>query len=73
MHRRLFWPHLSLGYVNREVDTASVDRFFSELPASAHLAGHDAGRVEVDAVTLVAVTRRERSYRWEVQARVDLV
>jgi len=73
VHRRLFWPHLSLGYVNREVDTESVDRFFHELPPSAHVSGTDAGRVEVDTLTLAAVTRRDRSYRWEVRAQVDLV
>jgi 2'-5' RNA ligase len=73
VHRRLFWPHLSLGYVNREVETGSVDHFFRELPPSAQGPGGDAGQVEVDALTLAAVTRRDQSYRWEVRAQVDLV
>jgi 2'-5' RNA ligase len=65
VHRHLFWPHLSLGYVNRPVDEHTASRFRQEVPAVE-------GRVDVDAVTLVAVTRRDHGYRWDVEAEVDL-
>ena len=65
VHRYLFWPHVSLGYVNRSVDTRTVDRFLGRLPDV------DA-RIEVGALTLAAVTRRDRHYQWEVRAQVDL-
>jgi 2'-5' RNA ligase len=66
VHRRLFWPHLSLGYVNRPVDADAVSRLLAQMPPVQ-------AEVEVDALTLAAVTRRERRYLWEVQAEVDLV
>jgi 2'-5' RNA ligase len=65
VHRRLFWPHVSLGYVNRRVDADTATRFVSALPAAA-------ARLEVDTLTLAAVTRRDHRYQWQVQARVDL-
>jgi 2'-5' RNA ligase len=65
VHGQLFWPHVSLGYVNRSVDAGTVDRFLRSLPDV------DA-RIDVGALTLAAVTRRDRYYRWEVRARVDL-
>jgi 2'-5' RNA ligase len=66
VHRRLLWPHLSLGYVNRRVDAATAARFMATLPPV------DA-RLDVGALTLVAVTRRDRQYQWEVRTQVDLV
>jgi len=65
VHGQLFWPHVSLGYVNRSVDSATVDDFLGRLPDV------DA-RVDVGALTLAAVTRRDRHYQWEVQAQVEL-
>lgn len=65
VHRHLFWPHLSLGYAARSVDAHTVSTFLDALPeAAAH--------VDVDALTLVAVTRRDHRYQWEVRARVEL-
>jgi len=66
VHRNLFWPHLSLGYVGRAVDTPTARRFLRGLPPV------DA-RVDVGALTLAAVTRRDRHYQWQVQAQVDLL
>lgn len=65
VHRHVFWPHVSLGYVNRSVDARTVGRLMGELP------GMDS-RIDVDALTLAAVTRRDRHYQWEVRARVEL-
>jgi 2'-5' RNA ligase len=65
VHGPLFWPHVSLGYVNRSVDTATVEGLLESLPDV------DA-RVDVDALTLAAVTRRDRHYQWEVRAQVQL-
>jgi 2'-5' RNA ligase len=65
VHRDLFWPHVSLGYVNRSVDTATVERLLDPLPEVDT-------RVDVGALTLVAVTRRDRHYQWEVRAQVEL-
>jgi hypothetical protein len=65
VHGHLFWPHVSLGYVNRSVDAGTVDGFLGMLPDV------DA-RIDVDALTLAAVTRRDRHYQWEVQAQVEL-
>ncbi|HET9829969.1 MAG TPA: 2'-5' RNA ligase family protein [Nocardioidaceae bacterium] len=66
VHRRLFWPHLSLGYVNRPVDARTAARLLDALPAVS-------ARLDVAALTLAAVTRRDHSYRWRVQAQVDLL
>jgi 2'-5' RNA ligase len=66
VHRRLFWPHVSLGYVNRPVDADTATGFLRRLPAVQ-------ARLDVDALTLAAVTRRDRRYQWEVAAQVDLL
>jgi 2'-5' RNA ligase len=66
VHRRLFWPHLSLGYVNRPVEADTVTRFLAGVPPVQ-------AEVDVDALTLAAVTRRDHRYQWEVQAQVDLL
>ena len=65
VHRHLFWPHVSLGYVNRSVDAGIVERLLRSVPDVD-------SRIEVGALTLAAVTRRDRHYQWEVQARVEL-
>ena len=61
----LFWPHVSLGYVNREVDRRTVARTVDRMP---RVLTH----VEVDRLTLASVTRRNRHYQWNVAAEVDL-
>jgi 2'-5' RNA ligase len=65
VHGHLFWPHVSLGYVNRSVDVRTVSRLLRSLPEV------DA-RTDVGALTLAAVTRRDRHYQWSVEAQVDL-
>jgi hypothetical protein len=65
VHRHLYWPHLSLGYVNQAVDARTVPRLMGELPPSG-------GHVDVDALTLAAVTRRDHRYQWQVRGRVEL-
>jgi 2'-5' RNA ligase superfamily len=65
VHGPLFWPHVSLGYVNRSVDAGTVDRLMGRLPDV------DA-RIDVGALTLAAVTRRDRHYQWQVRAQVEL-
>jgi 2'-5' RNA ligase len=65
VHRHLFWPHLSLGYVNRPVDASTASAFERAAPqVDAH--------IDVDALTLAAVTRRDGGYQWQVQAQVRL-
>jgi hypothetical protein len=66
VHRHLFWPHLSLGYVNREVDADVACRFLDAMPPLDM-------QVDVDALTLAAVTRREHRYEWQVRGLVELV
>lgn len=66
VHRNVFWPHLSLGYVNRAVDAAAASRFLQAVPEVSASVG-------VDALTLAAVTRRGHGYRWEVEAEVQLI
>jgi 2'-5' RNA ligase len=65
VHRHLYWPHLSLGYVNRVVDADTASRFIRALPPLGM-------RVDVDALTLAAVTRRDHGYQWQVQGRLAL-
>jgi 2'-5' RNA ligase len=66
VHRRLFWPHLSLGYVNRPVDAETVGALLDRLPPVS-------AQLDVDTLTLAAVTRRDRRYQWQVEATVDLL
>jgi 2'-5' RNA ligase len=65
VHRHLFWPHVSLGYVNRAVSSATTSALLATLPPVDV-------RVDVGTLTLAAVTRRERHYQWQVEAQVDL-
>jgi 2'-5' RNA ligase len=65
-HRRTqFWPHVTLGYAHEAVPEATLNRFRESLPAVD-------GRVDVEALTLVAVTREVHGYRWDVLAPVEL-
>jgi 2'-5' RNA ligase len=65
-HRKLFWPHVSLGYVNRPVDPETAARFRESMPAVE-------ARIDVNALTLAAVTRIGRGYQWQVEGQVDLL
>jgi 2'-5' RNA ligase len=65
VHRQVFWPHVSLGYANRAVERRSVSRFLAALPPVR-------ATLEVDALTLAAVTRRDHGYRWQVRSQVHL-
>ncbi len=65
VHRNVFWPHLSLGYSNRAVDAEAASRSLEAVPEIS-------ADVDVDALTLAAVTRRDHGYQWEVEAQVRL-
>ena len=65
-HRTLFWPHVSLGYVNRPVDAETAATFRASMPPVE-------ARIDVNALTLAAVTRIGRGYKWQVEAQVDLL
>jgi 2'-5' RNA ligase len=65
-HRTLFWPHVSLGYVNRSVDADTAAEFRASVPPVE-------ARIDVNALTLAAVTRIGRGYQWQVEAQVDLL
>ena len=65
MHPQRFRPHVSLAYVNRDVPGEDVDAVLAQAPAV------DAG-VTLDRVTLAAVTRQDRHYRWRVADEVRL-
>jgi hypothetical protein len=56
-------PHLTLGYVNRDVPRSTADELVAALsPVDS--------RLDLAALTLAAVTRRDHGYRWEVRAQV---
>jgi 2'-5' RNA ligase len=59
-----FWPHVTLAYVNRRVSrTALLHDLERDVPEI---------RVEPRALTLAAVTRRDRHYQWLVHDRAPL-
>ncbi len=64
-HHHPYRPHLTLGYANTEVPEGDLSAFRERLPAVD-------GHVQVDALRLVAVTRRDHGYRWDEVARVGL-
>lgn len=66
VHRDDFWPHLSLGYVNRGVASREAD-------AALRRVGWVSGRVSVSRLTLASVTRRDRHYQWTVVAQLPLL
>jgi 2'-5' RNA ligase len=61
VHRGLFWPHVSLGYVNQTVPAA-------ELRTMVDALGEVRLRLPVDRLVLAAVTRRGGHYQWSVEA-----
>ena len=61
-----FWPHVSLGYVNRHVDQHTVRETLAVLPRTQV-------DVEVDRLTLARVSRRDRHYQWTVDSEVNLM
>lgn len=65
VHRHQFWPHLSLGYVNRDVAERDVQRLLGRMPEVS-------GRVVVPRLSLASVTRRDRHYQWTVEAEIPL-
>lgn len=65
VHRHLFWPHLSLGYVNRRAGEGEVAAVLERI-------GHLAGEVAVDSLVLASVTRQRRHYQWTVVEELPL-
>ena len=61
VHRHRFWPHVSLGYVNRAVPAA-------EVRALTGTFDHVRARLPGARLVLAAVTRRRRHYQWSEQA-----
>ena len=61
VHRHRFWPHVSLGYVNRSVPGAQVR-------AMTDAFDHLRAPLPVERLVLAAVTRRRRHYQWSVEA-----
>jgi 2'-5' RNA ligase len=61
VHRHQFWPHVSLGYVNRAVPAPQVRALTAPF---AHLSAP----LPVERLVLAAVTRRRRHYQWSVHA-----
>jgi 2'-5' RNA ligase len=60
-----FDPHVTVGYVNRDVDLPVVESTVRALPPVRT-------DVDVDRLTLATVTRRDKHYQWQVDAEVDL-
>lgn len=63
VHRHEFWPHVSLGYVNRPAPAAEVRALtapFADLRAS----------LPVQRLVLATVTRQRRHYQWSVRAEL---
>ena len=63
---RAYWPHLSVGYVNRPVSAAELAELRGALPEL------DLPAVPVDRLVLTSVARQGRSYRWTVHAEAAL-
>jgi 2'-5' RNA ligase len=59
-----FWPHVTLGYLNRRVDKNTVLQALGDQEAT--------GTVRVDRVTLAAVSRRDGHYQWDAGAILKL-
>lgn len=64
VHQETFWPHVSLGYVNRFVSGQEV-RALTE--------GFDdlRGDLPTGELVLAAVTRQRRHYQWTVRAELS--
>jgi 2'-5' RNA ligase len=65
-HDEDFWPHVSLGYVDRAPGPDEAAQALADVPEV------DA-EVTVDRLVLVAVTRRDRHYQWQERASLDLL
>lgn len=65
VHPTRFRPHVSVAYLNADVPGQVVHDVLDEAPAVR-------GTVEVDRLTLAAVTRQDRHYRWRVVEEVRL-
>jgi 2'-5' RNA ligase len=65
VHPKVFRPHVSLAYVNRDVPGAHLADLLAEAP-EVRIA------TDVDRLTLAAVTRRDRHYQWRVRDEVEL-
>jgi 2'-5' RNA ligase len=63
VQRPPYRPHLSLGYVNRTVTRRTAEELVADLPPVR-------ASLDLAALTLAAVTRRDHGYRWEVRAQV---
>jgi 2'-5' RNA ligase len=60
-----FWPHVSIGYLNRRADR-------SALMSAASATVPTRTEVTVDRVSLAAVTRRDQHYQWTVHTSLPL-
>jgi 2'-5' RNA ligase len=60
-----FWPHVSLGYVNRPTSAATAASLLGQL-------GQVSDEVAVDHLVLAAVDRDRRHYRWRVLEELPL-
>jgi 2'-5' RNA ligase len=64
-HRpRDFWPHVTLGYVNRRIERQAVLDALGDEKATA--------TTRVQQVTLAAVSRRHGHYQWDARAEIAL-
>lgn len=61
VHRGRFWPHVSLGYVNRSVSGRQVR-------ALTDAFDHLRAPLPVGRLVLAAVTRERHHYQWSVEA-----
>lgn len=61
-----FRPHVGIGYCNRAVDAAPIIKQVRELRALRPV------EVCINELTLVALTRHERAYSWEIASRLPL-
>jgi 2'-5' RNA ligase len=60
-----FWPHVSVGYLNRRTDP-------SALMAAVSASVPTRTEVTVDRVSLAAVTRRDQHYQWTLHTALPL-
>jgi 2'-5' RNA ligase len=65
VHPTRFRPHVSVAYLNDDVPGRVVHDLLDEAPDVRDT-------VEVDRLTLAAVTRQDRHYRWRVVEEVTL-
>lgn len=63
VHRHEFWPHVSLGYVNRRVPVHEVRALTQELRVRH-------ASLPVSRLVLAAVTRLRQHYQWSIHATI---